>query len=197
MSKAILEFIDPLFDLKKSRSTLSDIRKEHNLNLTPPPIKESDKSKFMREADNTDRKEMTKIIFNNEIKLYTERERDLTQNLTILWATIIGQCTPALQEEINGEPDYIAKSSTFDSIWLLQTLQKITAGVHKTTNKYYSVFKANKSFYATQQTYNEGVDEFYTRFDNAKDLVGLLGADIVDLKPFLISEQLTYPTATK
>ena len=75
-----------------------------------------------------------------------ERERDLTQNLTILWATIMGQCSPALQEEISGDPDYIAKSAIFDSVWLLQTFQKITAGINKTTNRYSSAFKATQKF---------------------------------------------------
>ena len=84
---------------------------------------------------------MAKIFFNNEVKAHTERARDLTQNLTILWATILGQCTPALQEEISGKPDYVSKAADFDSIWLLQTLQKITAGVNKTTNKYYSALR--------------------------------------------------------
>ena len=78
------------------------------------------------------------------LKSNFEREKDLTQNLTILWATIMGQCTPALQEEVHGEPDYMSKCAAFDSVWLLQSLQKITAGVNKTTNKYYSVFKATK-----------------------------------------------------
>ena len=37
------------------------------------------------------------------LKSNFEREKDLTQNLTILWATIMGQCTPALlQEEVHG-----------------------------------------------------------------------------------------------
>ena len=140
---------------------------------------------------------MAKIIFNNEVKPHAEHKRDLNQNLTILWATILRQYIPALQEEANGEPDYTSKSSNFDSVWLLQTLQKITAGVNKTTNKYYSVFKATKSFYSTQQNYNEGVDEFYNRFDTAKDLVGLFNADIMDITSLLTAEQIHDTTATK
>jgi len=109
----------------------------------------------------------------------------------------MGQCTPALQEEVHGEPDYMSKSSTFDSIWLLQSLQKITAGVNKTTNKYHSAFKATKQFYGTQQSPTEGIDEFYNRFENAKDLVGLFNADVVDLTALLADEQKTNPAATK
>ena len=92
-------------------------------------------AKFIREADNVDRRDEVKLLYGIQLKSNAEREKDLTQNLTILWATIMGQCTPALQEEVHGEPDYMSKSSTFDSVWLLQSLQKITAGVNKTTNK--------------------------------------------------------------
>ena len=76
-------------------------------------------------------------------------------------------------------------------------MQKITAGVNKTTNKYHSAFKATKKFYSTQQTNNEGIDEFYNRFENAKDLVGLFNADIVDLSSLLAIEKIQDPQATK
>ena len=77
----------------------------------------------------------------------------------------------------------MSKLSTFNSIWLLQSLQKITEGVNKTTNnKYHSAFKAMKKFYSTQQSPTEGIDEFYnSRFKNAKDLVTLFNADIVEI----------------
>ena len=108
----------------------------------------------------------------------------------------MGQCTPALQEEVHSELDYISKSSTFDSVWLLKSLQKIIAGVNKTTNKYHSAFKANKKFYSTQQNSNEGIDEFYNRFENAKDLVCLCNAIVVDISSLLIHEKLNDATAT-
>jgi hypothetical protein len=196
MSKAILEFTDPHIALKKTQPSLSNIRTEHNLNPIPPDDKESEADKFIRESNNNDNKEMAKIFFNNEVKSHTERARDLTQNLTILWATILGQCTPALQEEISGEPDYASKAADFDSIWLLQTLQKITAGVNKTTNKYYSAFKAVKSFYTTQQVQGEGIDEFFHKFDTAKDLVQLFDADVVNVRDILHKERKSDPTAT-
>ena len=144
ISKAIVEFTDPLIALKQSTLSLSEIRKQNGLNPTPPVEFENETEKFLREADNADRRDEVKLLYGIQLKSIAERERDLTQNLTILWATIMGQCTPALQEEVHGDPDYLSKSSTFDSVWLLQSLQKITAGGNKTTNKYYSVFKATK-----------------------------------------------------
>jgi hypothetical protein len=163
----------------------------------PPATEEDEDVKFAREAENADKHEMAKMLFSSEIKLNAERERDLNQNLTILWATIMGQCSPALQEEVKGHPDYIAKSSDFHSIWLLETLQKVTAGVNKTTNMYFSAFKATKKFYLTQQGGHENVDEYYNRFDNATDLVHLFNADIVDIDNLLVVERVNDANITK
>ena len=137
LSQAILEFADPLVAIRQHIPSLTDIRNRHNLGLQGPPAggNETEAEKFIRESENNDRTDTAKIVFSNEVKQIAERERDAIQNLTILWATIMGQCTPALQEEVQGEPDYGNKSAIFDSVWLLQTLQKITAGVNKTTNK--------------------------------------------------------------
>ena len=197
ISKAILEFSDPFVALRQTTLSLSEIRRKHKLNPIPPVSSESEDDKFIRDADNADRRDEVKLLYGIQLKTNAEREKDLTQNLTILWATIMGQCTPALQEEVHGEPDYMPRASVFDSVWLLQSLQKITAGVNKTTNKYYSAFKATKRFYGTHQGNNEGIDEFYNRFENAKDLVGLFNADVVDLAPLLAAEQSQDLTATK
>jgi hypothetical protein len=151
----------------------------------------------MREAENVDKNEMAKLMYSSQVKQNAERERDLTQNLTILWSTILGQCSSALQEEVKGHPDYIQKSSDFRSIWLLKTLQKITAGVNKTTNKYFTAFKSTKKFYLTPQGQSESVDKYYSRFDNAKDLVQLFNADIVDVEDLLDHEKKTNPSITK
>ena len=81
MSKAILEFKDPYADLKSDRPSLTIIRTKNNLELVPPTSGETAEEKFIREAENADRNEMAKMLFNNELKIFTERERDLTQNL--------------------------------------------------------------------------------------------------------------------
>ena len=197
LSTAILEFADPLVAIRQHTPSLTEIRIRHNLGLQGPTANETEAAKFTRESQNSDSTDTAKIIFSNEIKLVAERERDAVQNLTILWATIIGQCTPALQEEVQGEPDYGARSIVFDSVWLLQTLQKITAGVNKTTNKYFSVFKATKTFYSTQQGFNESLDDYYGRFEAAKDLVLLFDADIIKVDDLLTAEQVHNVTATR
>ena len=102
-----------------------------------PQVSES--AQFVREAGNADCRDEVKLLYGIQLKSKSEHEEDLTQqNLTILWATIMGQCTSALQEEVHGElPDYMSKLSTFYGVvWLLQSLQKIPSGVNKTNINY-------------------------------------------------------------
>ena len=144
VSKAILEFVDPYVELRQNQPNLSTIRNENNLQPEPPVSGEEADDKFARETENADKREMAKMLYSSQVKMNAKRGRDLTQNLTILWATIMGQCSPALQEEVKGHPDYILKSADFSSIWLLESLQKITAGVNKTTNKYFFCFQGDQ-----------------------------------------------------
>jgi hypothetical protein len=58
ISKVILEFTDPYAEeLNKSKLSLIQIRRKGNLDLVPTAAEEDADAKFVREADNTDRKE--------------------------------------------------------------------------------------------------------------------------------------------
>ena len=70
-------------------------------------------------AENQDRGDEAKAIFVEDSKLRTERKKTMENKLTKLWATIWGQCSLALQEEIAGDQEYDMKSAKFDSMWLL------------------------------------------------------------------------------
>ena len=125
---------------------------------------------------------MAKSIYQSHLKMKLECLQHIEQNVTILQSTILAQCALASQEELSEDPAYLSKSVTFDSVWLLQTLQKITAGVNKTTNKHHSAFKATKAFYLTQQLFTESLDDYYNRFDSAKELVELFDAGVIDVE---------------
>jgi len=80
-------------------------------------------------------------------------------------------------------------SASYDSIWLLKTLQKVIAGVHKTINQYHSLFHALKDFYYIRQKEGETVEEYYRRFEAAQDLVTLSKGSVTDLSGVLAHEQ--------
>ena len=58
ISNVILEFTDPYAEeLNRSKLSLIQIRRKGNLDLVPPAAEEDAEAKFVREADNTNRKE--------------------------------------------------------------------------------------------------------------------------------------------
>ena len=75
---------------------------------------------------------------------------------------------------------------------LLQTLQKLTAGANKTTNKFFYL----QSFLNTVQHNNKPLDEYYARFESAKDLVELFDAKVIDFSSILAVEHKTNSTIT-
>ena len=105
---------------------------------------------------------------------------------------------PALQEELRAEEAYNVRTADYDSIWLLKTLQKVTAGVNKTTNSYYSLFNALKEFYTIKQHENESVEDYFRRFEAAQqDLIVLSNGTVTDLSKFVTAKQKADSTTTE
>ena len=138
-----------------------------------------------REERNKEQADTIMELQRAEMKIYADSQKVVVNNLTALWWIIIGQYTPALQEELRAEEDYEAKAVEYDSIWLLKTLQKVTAGVNKTTNAYYSLFYALKGFFTIKQRENESVEDYFRRFEAAQDLIVLSNGSITDLSKLL------------
>ena len=88
LSKAITEFQDPHQLIKQDTKTLTSIRQEYNLHLKIGPKNETEEEKEIREMENYDNLEMAKTLYSSYVKEQSDRRQILSQNLTILWATI-------------------------------------------------------------------------------------------------------------
>ena len=186
LSGCIMDFIQPKQKIEKERKSLIDIRNSDIMYaIKPPKFGELEENKFIRELNNVDKRVSLQTVYTQHVKSIAKRAQQCEQNLTILWTDIIGQCSPALQEEVQDDPDYTSKSSTYDAMWLLQTLQKLTAGA-----------KATKSLFTTVQHNNEPLDDYYARFESAKDLVELFDTKIINFSSIFAAEQYTNLTIT-
>ena len=120
LADSITDFSDPFDNIPKKRS-IAQIRKEEkdlqHIVLDKDILDEDIIAKIA--AENQDRGDEAKAIFVEDSKLRTERKKTMENKLTKLWATIWGQCSLALQEEIAGDQEYDMKSAKFDSMWLL------------------------------------------------------------------------------
>ena len=196
LSRAITHFEDPNTKIQSEIPTMADIRKKYNLYHIKGTESESPDDKEIREMTNMDNRDMLKVRYSHEIKNNADRVDVCKQNMAKLWTDIIGQCSPALQEELAGDPKYLQENVSFNSIWLMETLQRFTAGANKTTNKHNSLFKATKQFYLTQQGYQESLDEYYARFDSSRELVHLFNGEVIDTTSLTTIERTSNSAAT-
>ena len=123
LSRAITHFEDPNTKIQSEIPTMANIRKKYNLYHIKGTESESPDDKEIREMTNMDNRDMLKVRYSHEIKNNADRVDVCKQNMAKLWTDIIGQCSPALQEELAGDPKYLQENVSFNSIWLMETLQ--------------------------------------------------------------------------
>jgi hypothetical protein len=102
-----------------------------------------------------------------EMKVFAARRAMLRQNKTKTYGVIWGQCSPALQSELMGEPTFKDKSASFDCIWLLETLNLLSAGMDKNSNVYMSTFHAMQVFYSMRQLPTKTMEAYHSRFESS------------------------------
>jgi len=81
ISSAILDFKDPLADLRMNMLSLSQIKTQNNLNPTPPTANESDSDAYLREAENADRRDEVKLLYGVSTQILCRtRERSISES---------------------------------------------------------------------------------------------------------------------
>ena len=95
-------------------------------------------------------------------------------NMAQLWGTIVGQCLDALQEQLKAEANYGAKVEVYDTIWLLQMLKKITAGVTCQSNHYHMAIRAHRALFGMCQGVEESVEAYGRCFQDEIQMIELL-----------------------
>jgi len=110
-------------------------------------------------------------------KMYLNCEETLRENITKIYGLTIGQCTPALRSTLKSDPDYKNKSSTYDSLWLLQKLRVLTAGVDTAANPSFSLNEQILFFFNTRQGQNESDDDYLMRFNSRTHVLEMSGRD--------------------
>jgi hypothetical protein len=151
---AVRDIADPMKPLMKVMSKLSD--------LTDDMV--------LTDAERADALMIESLgkLHAEEMKVFAARRAMLRQNKTKVYSVIWGQCSPALQSELMGEQEYQTMSTSFDCIWLLETLNLFSAGVDKNSNVYMSTFHTMKSFYTIRQSPTETMETYYHgRFESA------------------------------
>ena len=82
-----------------------------------------------------------------------------------IYVLIWGNCSPSLQSEMEGDPDYITHAPTYDFLWLSRKIKMCTSRMYHTSNGYYSsVMYTSNLFYQIQERYKP-TEAYYRRFE--------------------------------
>ena len=89
----------------------------------------------------------------------------LKSNVTKIYSLVWGQCTSALQSEIKSIDDYDVHAATYDTLWLLKTVKRVSSGVVTRGNGYSNMLNViSRFFHEVYQGQNESEDSWYKRF---------------------------------
>ena len=89
---AITDFADPLIHMAPTLPTRSSIRRKQSLYPEQPNENKTPEETAAGEEHNKEQTDTVKELQGTEIRIYTDRQKVVTNNLTALWGIIIGQC---------------------------------------------------------------------------------------------------------
>ena len=89
----------------------------------------------------------------------------LWENIINLYGIIWGQCSPALQSELEGDQEYITKSPTYNCLWMLTKVMICTSVIDDTSNVYYYAVMAMRTILCRRQGRYDPTETYYRRFE--------------------------------
>ena len=110
-------------------------------------------------------------------KMFLDRKMVMHNNIKKLYALVWGQCTQALKSELMGLEKFEENKKKSDSLWLLENIKIVSAGVDSTANAvvtYHNQFM-NVSF--IRQSATESMDDYMNRFNSMTATTKLVGAE--------------------
>ena len=117
-----------------------------------------------------------KIMRTEEIKERTKRQRSINLNLKKAYNILWSQCTPAMQSEIQGDPDYDTNSDASDCVWLVNKIKSVMMAFVEGESKYVSMMEAKMNLQIGKSN-----DAYYKDFTLRAEIIqqhnGTIGGD--------------------
>ena len=133
-----------------------------------------------------------------EVKRHKKRLTNLDANKEALYGLIWQQCSNGVRELVKAEKDFSKKDSDFDTIWLLERVKLISAGVDGRSNKHAILIKSLTSLCNIKQGANESNDSFRKRIDAYALTLSLTNGEHVMCSPdLMVTQDKDKPTKAK
>jgi hypothetical protein len=86
------------------------------------------------------------LIWNEEVKEYVKRARQLRGNLATLYTVAWGQCSETMRAKVKLLEDYTERTGDNDCAWLLKQIRAVTLQFDSNRNSFLSLLDARTSF---------------------------------------------------
>ena len=107
------------------------------------------------------------MIKTEEITRYLFWRSTLQYDIIRLYSIIWVQWLPALQSELEGDPDYSTHYLTYDCLWMFTNINMCTSCIDPTSNGYYYIVMVIRKILCLQQRQYETTKSYYQRFEES------------------------------
>ena len=108
-----------------------------------------------KDADETD-----KAIWNEELKEYMKRTRELKNNFAAIHAVAWGQCSEAMKAKVKSHSQYAQRTEANDCFWLLNQVRAVTLQFDETKYAFISSMDARANFLNCRQGQDESAEDY-------------------------------------
>ena len=112
-----------------------------------------------------------------EHKMFLDRKTLMKSNEKKLYALVWGQCTRALKSELMGLAEYDENKKKANSLWLLENIKVVSAGVDATANVVVTYHQQFMSVSFIRQGATESMEEYLNRFNAMVETTKLTGGE--------------------
>ena len=176
----LLDREDPKVAMRKSMPTMGSVARSLDFEWYEQNDMEasSPKESARMKESNEDVREQLKGLLATELSEFSKRRSNIDGAAANLWGVITGQCSQQILEQLKAQSDYEAKSRAFDCVWLLNTLQLLSAGTDQASNPFVLANEAQRLLHRIKQKQDESLEDYFSRFKECVDQVKLCKATV-------------------
>jgi hypothetical protein len=120
------------------------------------------------------------LIYNEQIKEYVRRERELKGNLNALYSVVWEQCSETMRAKVKAVAKYKEKAEVNDCFWLLKQIKAITLKFDETKDKFMSLLDARTSLMNCKQDIGQTNDVYKTILRSWADTIEYHGGTVAE-----------------
>jgi hypothetical protein len=120
------------------------------------------------------------LIYNEQIKEYVRRERELKGNMNALYSVVWEQCSDTMKAKVKAVTTYKEKAAALDCFWLLKQIKAITLQFDETKDKFMSLLDARTSLMNCKQDIGQTNDVYKAILRGWADTIEYHGGSVAE-----------------